>query len=92
MVVNELLVGKVTPVKPEQPKNILVPIVVTLFGIVTLVKLVQFSNAEVLMVVNELLVGKVTLARLEQPLNALSPILVTLLVSWKVTLANLEQR
>jgi hypothetical protein len=42
-------------------------IVVTLFGIVTLVKLVQFSNADRSIVVNKLLVGKVTLARLEQP-------------------------
>ena len=50
---------------------------VTLLGIVTLVRLVQSSNAHPPMLVT--LLGMVTLVRLEQLANAPSPMLVTLL-------------
>jgi len=56
---------------------------VTLFGIVTLDRLVHCSNAEFPMLVT--LLGIVMLARLVQPWNAASPILVTLLSFAKVT-------
>ena len=50
---------------------------VTLLGIVTLVRLVQNSNASLPMLVT--LLGIVTLVRLVQTSNAWSPMLVTLL-------------
>ena len=39
------LLGMVTEVKPEQPKNAPFPIVLTLFGMVIDFKPVQFKNA-----------------------------------------------
>jgi len=50
---------------------------ITLSGMVTLVRLVQFRKAEKLIVVT--LLGMVTLVRLVQPSKAHSPMLVTLL-------------
>ena len=70
-----------------QPENAQSPIVVTLSGIVTLVRLSQPLNAEFPIVVT--LSGIVTLARLSQRLNAYSPIVVTL--SPIVTLVRLLQ-
>ena len=60
---------------------------VTLSGIVTLVRLVQPENASSPMLVT--LLGIVTLVRLVQPENASSPMLVTLLGI--VTLVRLVQ-
>ena len=64
------------------------PIVVTLFGIVTLVKPVQPWNVEGPMLVTPL--GIVTLERLVQPENAEPPMEVTLFV--KFTCVNKRHR
>jgi len=62
----ELLAESTTMlVKLEQPWNTLMPIVVTLLGIVILARFVQFKNAELLIVVT--LFGIVILVKLEQP-------------------------
>ena len=67
----------VIEVKPLQRENAPEPMVVTLLGMVMLVRLEQPSNAPEPMVVT--LLGMVTLVRLEQPLNAPEPMVVTLL-------------
>jgi len=67
----------VTLVNPVQPSNVYYPIIVTLSGIVTFVRLVQFANARTLAMLFTLF-GIVTLVRSLQPWNALSMMLVTL--------------
>ena len=63
----------VTEVKPVQPPNAWVPILVTVDGIVTEVKLVQPSNAAAPILVTP--TGIFTEVKLVQPWNALSSIL-----------------
>ena len=62
-------------VRLEQPKSAELPIFVTLFGIVTLVRPLQYENARSSMLVT--LSGIVTLVRPLQPENALFPMIVT---------------
>ena len=62
-----------------QPANAQLPTLVTLLGIVMLVRLVAFSNAQLPMSVNWLLASNVTVVRLVAFRNALAPMLVTLL-------------
>ena len=63
-------------VKPVHPKNALLPMSITLSGIVMLVKPVHPKNASSSMLVT--LSGIVTLVKPVHPENALSPMLVTL--------------
>ena len=65
-----------TSVRSVQPSNTLLPILVTLFGMVMLVKSVQLSNADSPMLVT--LLGIVMSVKLLQPENAPFPMLVTL--------------
>ena len=63
-------------VRPVQPLNAELPMLVTELPMVTLVRPVQPLNAELPMLVTEL--GIVTFVRPVQPLNAELPMLVTL--------------
>jgi len=64
--------GIVRDVKLEQSANAVFPIVVTVFGIVTLDKLAQLLNADVLIVVT----FGITIDVKPELINALAPIVV----------------
>ena len=76
-----------TPVRALQEPNAELPILVTLLGMVILVKLVQLENAAE--PIDVTLSGIMILVKLVQPENALPPILVT--PFGIMMLVNLEQ-
>ena len=84
--INDTEVGIVRDVKLEQSKNAVYSIVVTVVGILTLVKLLHPLNKDELIIV---MLGRVTLIKLEQLKNVLPAMVVTL--GGIVTVAKLEQ-
>ena len=74
MLVNELDI--VIFIKPEQPWNVLIPMLVTLFGITTLFNLMQLMKVWSFKIV--ILLGKSTVTKLAQLLKAFDSILLTL--------------